>query len=65
MAGERHRAMAAHVKATKQHIANASDSMDKIEQVLAALKGQQEEPTQPASPGMTNAGISPLGGQAK
>lgn len=62
-----HRALHGHVKALRQHIQNANDTADKIEQVLSAMRGQdQDQQTQPpaASPGSAPSGVSPLGGQA-
>jgi hypothetical protein len=57
----------------KKHLANAKaahaqtgKSLDAIEQILSALKGaQQPQQPQPTPPGMTNAGISPMGGTAQ
>jgi hypothetical protein len=47
-------------KAVKQHLTNARASLDKIEEIMAAEKGQEDqEPQAPPS------GVSPLGGMAR
>lgn len=63
-----HRALHGHIKQMRQHLQNANDTADKIEQVLSAMQGQgQDQQPQPpaASPGSApSSGVSPLGGQA-
>jgi hypothetical protein len=65
MADKHHRAISGHVRNLRQHIKNANDSADKIEQLLSAMKDQQmSDQQQPQQMGPTSAGVSPLGGQA-
>jgi hypothetical protein len=54
-------------RAIKQHVANAKGSLDKIEQILSAMKEQQEpeQSVQPVQSGQTMpGGVSPMGGTA-
>jgi hypothetical protein len=60
MASKHHKAIAGHVKNMRQHAAAINDSADKIEQVLAALRGGDQGEEQQQAP----SGVSPLGGQA-
>jgi hypothetical protein len=62
-------------KELRKHIDNAraahkqvGDSMDKIEQIVGALRGAPDgaqPPTQHTMPGLTAQGVSPLGGLAQ
>ena len=61
---DKHAALKSHIAKARQSHAQTGQSLDKIEEILSALKGQpQQQPAaQPAmSPG---AGVSPLGGTA-
>ena len=57
--------------AIKKHLATAraahkqvGASMDKIEEILGALKNAPQQPQQPTMPGMTAGPVSPMGGVA-
>ena len=67
MASKHHKAIAGHVAKMRQHANGINDSADKIEQIMAALKGGegQQDQQQPAQPQMMPGGVSPLGGQAQ
>ena len=62
---DKHAALKAHIAKARQSHAQTGQSLDKIEEILSALKGAQ--PQQPAAqPAMSpGAGVSPLGGTAQ
>jgi hypothetical protein len=60
-----HAALRKHLATAKAAHKQVGDSMDKIEQIMSALKGAQQpqpQPQQPAAP--MPGGMSPLGGMA-
>ncbi len=55
-----------HLQTAKAAHKQVGDSMAKIEQLLAMLKGAQPPAqTQPSAPGLPSNGISPMGGLAR
>ena len=66
MADKSHAALKAHVAKARASHAQTGQSLDKIEEILSALKGAQPQLQQPAAvPAATPGGVSPLGGQAQ
>ena len=66
MADKSHAALKAHVAEARASHAQTGQSLDKIEEILSALKGAQPQLQQPAAvPAATPGGVSPLGGQAQ
>jgi hypothetical protein len=61
---DKHAQLRAHLAKARASHAQTGKSLDNIEEILSALKGQPQ--TQPAAqPAMSpGAGVSPLGGQA-
>jgi len=62
---DKHAMLRSHIKAARASHEQTGQSLDKIEEILSALKGAQ--PQQPAAqPAMSpGAGVSPLGGTAQ
>jgi hypothetical protein len=58
-----HAAIRKHLQTARAAHKQVGDSMDKIEQILSAMKGQPPA-QQPAAPGLPSNGISPMGGLA-
>jgi hypothetical protein len=66
VADKSHAALKAHVAKARASHAQTGQSLDKIEEILSALKGAQPQPQQPAAvPAAMPGGVSPLGGQAQ
>ena len=62
---DKHAALKAHIAKARQSHAQTGQSLDKIEEILSALKGAQPQQQPAAQPAMSpGAGVSPLGGQA-
>jgi len=62
---DRHAALKAHLAKARASHAQTGQSLDKIEEILSALKGAQQQPQAPIPPAASpGAGVSPLGGQA-
>jgi hypothetical protein len=62
-----HAALRQHMARAKASHAQTGQSLDKMEEIMAALKGAQQQPAQqPAAvPAATPGGVSPLGGMAQ
>jgi hypothetical protein len=61
---DKHAALSQHLAKARASHAQTGQSLDKIEEILSALKGAQG-PQQSAAPAPPGAGVSPLGGQAQ
>ena len=64
-ADSKHTAIKKHLATARAAHAQVGNSMDKIEEILGALKGQEQPPQQPTAPGMTAGPVSPMGGMAR